>query len=135
MTSDQQPAYSFIQYPYGEEDLIANKKVQIDILSKDVSLPELLDSMEGFIKASGFVINSNQRLDVIEEDSPWQTVEQTNECMSCKLDLHSLEQELLCYVRYIAENTTGGSAENAMQQRDEFITYAHKILAMIGEEI
>ena len=35
MTSDQQPAYSFIQYPYGEEDLIANKKVQIDILSKE----------------------------------------------------------------------------------------------------
>ena len=54
MTSNQQPAYSFIQYPYGEEDLIANKKVQIDILSKDVSLPELLDSMEAFIKASGF---------------------------------------------------------------------------------
>tara|TARA_R100000541_G_scaffold58105_1_gene68952 strand:- start:1043 stop:1471 length:429 start_codon:yes stop_codon:yes gene_type:complete len=138
-TEDKMPAYTFIQHPYGESDIVPNVLVSHTVMDNDISLPELLEVFETFLSASGFTLKENEHLDFINfMDSPnaeiWGTKVLHSECMSCKLNLHSLEQELLCFVRYIAENAKGGSAENAIEQRDEFIEYAHKILNLIGEE-
>lgn len=137
---NNQPAYTFIQHPYGESDVVPNTLVSHTVIDHDIRLPELLEVFERFLSAAGFHIKDDEHLDFVnfvesQNAEIWGTKVLHTECMSCKLNLHSLEQELLCFVRYIAENAKGGSAENAMEQRDEFIEYAHKILTMIGEEI
>lgn len=132
MSEHSNPAYTFIQHPYDEESIVPNTIIEHHIMSKEISLPEMLEAFERFLQASGFIVNADEHLNIVKFADEYEdnTVET---CMSCKLNLVSLEQELLCYVRYIAENEVGGSPENAVEQRDEFIVYAQKILQATGE--
>ena len=63
----KKPAYKFIQYPY-ECSLGSSPDVLIEhtILDKDCSLSDLLQVMEGFLKASGHYFTG--RLDIVDEE-------------------------------------------------------------------
>lgn len=63
----KKPAYKFIQYPY-ECSLGSSPDVVIEhtILDRDCGLSDLLEVMEGFLKASGHYFTG--RLDIVDEE-------------------------------------------------------------------
>ena len=131
---DGGPAYSFIQYPYDEPHITPDTIIEHWVMDRDVSRDGMIEVFEKFLKASGFNFGEGEYLDVKSgDDSAFASVPSL-ECPSCKLNLHSLEKELLCYVRYIADHGKDASAESSIEQRNEFIDHAHKILNLIGEE-
>ena len=131
---DGGPAYSFIQYPYDEPHITPDTIIEHWVMDRDVSRDGMIEVFEKFLKASGFNFGKGEYLDVKSgDDSAFASVP-SSECPSCKLNLHSLEKELLCYVRYIADHGKDASGEASIEQRNEFIDHAHKILNLIGEE-
>lgn len=131
---DGGPAYSFIQYPYDEPHITPDTIIEHWVMDRDVSRDGMIEVFEKFLKASGFNFGEGEYLDVKSgDDSAFASVP-SSECTSCKLNLHSLEKELLCYVRYIADHGKDASGEASIEQRNEFIDHAHKILNLIGEE-
>ncbi len=131
---DGGPAYSFIQYPYDEPHITPDTIIEHWVMDRDVSRDGMLEVFEKFLRASGFNFGEGEYLDVRSgDDSAFASVP-SSECPSCKLNLHSLEKELLCYVRYIADHGKDASGEASIEQRNEFIDHAHKILNLIGEE-
>ena len=56
--------YKFIQYPYNcEYGSSANVLIEHTIIDRDVSLTEMLETFEHFLRASGFLIDG--RVDIV----------------------------------------------------------------------
>ena len=101
---DGGPAYSFIQYPYDEPHITPDTIIEHWVMDRDVSRDGMIEVFEKFLKASGFNFGEGEYLDVKSGDDSAFAHVPSSECPSCKLNLHSLEKELLCYVRYIADH-------------------------------
>jgi len=60
------PYITLICNPY-ESASSVNTKVTIDVMEKDLSRDDLLEVFEGFIKAIGYRIDTNERLDIVPD--------------------------------------------------------------------
>lgn len=60
------PYITLICNPYEYESSV-NRRVTIDVMEKDLSRDDMLEVLEGFMKAIGYHIDENERLDIVSE--------------------------------------------------------------------
>lgn len=60
------PYITLICNPY-EYETSVNTRVTIDVMEKDLSRDDIVEVLEGFIKAIGYHIDTNERLDIVSE--------------------------------------------------------------------
>lgn len=64
MATEQTPGYKFTHYPYNcEYGSSANVLIEHTLVDKDVSLTEMLETFEHFLRAAGFRIDG--RVDIV----------------------------------------------------------------------
>jgi hypothetical protein len=61
------PSYEFISYPYGcEYGSSVNKEIRHVIMDRDVMLDDMLDEFLNYLRACGYPINYDSRLELID---------------------------------------------------------------------
>lgn len=60
------PYITLICNPYEHESSV-NTRVTIDVMEKDLSRYDMLEVLEGFMKAIGYRIDANERLDIVSD--------------------------------------------------------------------
>jgi len=61
-------AYEFISYPYESFSLVAKTTSTLAIHDHDISLDDMLLEFTKFLRASGYIIDSDQHLSVVSEE-------------------------------------------------------------------
>lgn len=84
------PSYEFISYPYGcEYGSSVNKEIRHVIMDRDVMLDDMLDEFLNYLRACGYPINYDSRLELIDNRK------ETNICQKSSCTLKSTDPKLV----------------------------------------